>query len=160
MDNNESRERKHHIAPGQDHRIEEGTPVPQLMGVYETILYADDIAAATHFYRDVLRLPLVASRADLVAAFRLPSTSMLLVFNPSATAREGRPAPSHGAQGAGHVAFAVKSGELELWRRWLEAMHVAVELDRAPPSDGGQLYVRDPAGNSIEFVDGELWPMP
>jgi catechol 2,3-dioxygenase-like lactoylglutathione lyase family enzyme len=66
--------------------------------------------------------------------------------------------PSHGATGAGHVAFAVATGELDRWRERLEGVGVAVERDVAWPGGARSLYVRDPAGNSVELTADEIWP--
>jgi catechol 2,3-dioxygenase-like lactoylglutathione lyase family enzyme len=66
--------------------------------------------------------------------------------------------PSHGASGPGHVAFRVPKGELDRWRETL--LERGVEIDRDVEWDGGRrsLYVRDPAGNSVELTEDELWP--
>ncbi len=125
--------------------------------VYETVLYAEDLEAATAFYRDALGLRLVDSVEGLVAAFRLSGGSMLLVFDPRNSSVPGRTAPSHGAAGSGHVAFQVNGSELVEWRTRLLGLGIAVEKEHAD-SKVGQLYFRDPAGNSVELVRGELWP--
>ena len=91
---------------------------------------------------------------------------MLLVFNPAETAEPpaaGKlPVPPHGARGPGHVAFAATAAALDRWRTRLEAAGVAIEADfRWPAADGApgprSLYVRDPAGNSVEFAEPRLW---
>lgn len=127
-------------------------------GVYETVLYAKDLEAATAFYRDALGLRLVESVDGLVAAFRLSDGSMLLVFDPRNSSMPERLAPSHGAAGSGHVAFRVNGSELAEWRTRLLELGVAIEKEHADP-EVGQLYFRDPAGNSVELVRGELWPL-
>lgn len=124
--------------------------------VYETVLYADRVAAAASFYRDTLGLRLVDGPDELAAAFRLPDGGVLLVFAPALSSRPGRRVPSHGATGAGHVAFSV--GALDEWRERLAAAGVAVEQEVERPGGGRSLYVRDPAGNSVELVEGDLWP--
>jgi len=122
--------------------------------VYETVLYADDVTAAHDFYRDVLELRPVGGD-ELAAAFRLDAGGMLLIFAPEMSSRPGRGVPSHGATGAGHVAFSV--GGLDEWRERLRSS--GVEIEREVEWDGGRsLYVRDPAGNSIELVEGDIWP--
>lgn len=126
--------------------------------VYETVLYADDVAAAVSFYADVLELRLVEEPDEVGAAFRLPDGAVLLVFDPRASARPGRPVPSHGAAGAGHVAFAVAAGSLDEWAAMLAARGVDVEQSVDWDGRGRSLYVRDTAGNSVELVDGDIWP--
>ena len=69
----------------------------------------------------------------------------------------GRPVPSHGADGVGHVAFSIEDGTLSAWAERLRERGIEIELER--DWDGsGSVYVRDPAGNSVELVEGELWP--
>jgi catechol 2,3-dioxygenase-like lactoylglutathione lyase family enzyme len=126
------------------------------MRIYETVLYADDVQAAASFYREELGLRLVDGPDELAAAFRLDDNALLLLFNPVLSTRPGRPVPSHGTSGAGHVAFSVPDlGEWE--ERFLER-GIEIELDKQWPQGGRSLYVRDPAGNSVELVEGDLWP--
>jgi catechol 2,3-dioxygenase-like lactoylglutathione lyase family enzyme len=127
-------------------------------GVYETVLYADDVAAAAAFYADVLGLRLVDGPDELAAAFRLEDGGVLLIFDPSRSSVPGRPAPSHGASGVGHVAFSVEEGALDGWSERLRECGVEIELERGWHRGGRSIYVRDPAGNSVELVEGELWP--
>ena len=129
-----------------------------IRGVYETVLYAEDVGAAASFYADVLGLRLVEEPDELAAAFRLPGGGMLLLFDPRLASRPGRPVPSHGASGAGHVAFAVEAGSLEEWAERLAAHRVDVERTVDWDGRGRSIYVRDPAGNSVELVDGDIWP--
>jgi catechol 2,3-dioxygenase-like lactoylglutathione lyase family enzyme len=122
--------------------------------VYETVLYAPDVGAAHDFYRDVLGLRAV-SVDELAAAFRLDDGGMLLVFAPQLSSQPGRRVPSHGASGTGHVAFSVE--RLDEWRERLRAAGVAVERE-VEWNGGRSVYVRDPAGNSVELVEGDIWP--
>lgn len=122
--------------------------------VYETVLYAPDVGAAHDFYRDVLGLRAV-DVDELAAAFRLGDGGMLLVFAPQLSSQPGRRVPSHGASGAGHVAFSVDA--LDPWREPLRS--AGVDVEREVEWNGGRsLYIRDPAGNSVELVEGEIWP--
>ncbi len=92
---------------------------------------------------------------DLAAAFRLDDGGVLLVFAPQLSSQPGRAVPSHGATGAGHVAFSVDG--LDSWRERLAAS--GVEVEREVEWNGGRsIYVRDPAGNSVELVEGDIWP--
>jgi catechol 2,3-dioxygenase-like lactoylglutathione lyase family enzyme len=119
--------------------------------VYETVVYAPDLEAATAFYRDVLGLRQVDD-----FAFRLDDDGILLLFDPERSSQPNRPVPSHGARGAGHVAFSVD--ELEPWRERLREHRVELEHEHEWQRGGRSLYVRDPAGNSVELVEGDLWP--
>jgi catechol 2,3-dioxygenase-like lactoylglutathione lyase family enzyme len=121
--------------------------------VYETVVYASDLGAATAFYRDVLGLREVDD-----GAFRLDDDGILLLFDPGRSSQPGRPVPLHGPSGGSvHVAFAVD--ELEPWRERLSTAGVELEHEHEWARGGARsLYVRDPAGNSVELVEGDLWP--
>jgi catechol 2,3-dioxygenase-like lactoylglutathione lyase family enzyme len=124
--------------------------------VYETVLYAPDVPAAAAFYRDVLGLRLVDGPDELNAAFRLDDGGVLLLFDPERASQPGRPVPSHGSRGAGHVAFTVAS--LDEWRGRLAGRGIEIEQDKEWPQGGRSLYVRDPAGNSVELLADDIWP--
>ena len=126
------------------------------MRLYETVLYAADVPATARWYADVLGLRLVDGPDELAAAFRLEDGGVLLVFDPERASKPGRPVPSHGTSGAGHVAFAVES--LAEWEERFRGLGVEVELDKEWQQGGRSLYVRDPAGNSVELVAGDIWP--
>jgi catechol 2,3-dioxygenase-like lactoylglutathione lyase family enzyme len=129
--------------------------------ILETALYAPDLDAAEAFYGALLGLPKVTRAGDRHVFFRL-GRSMLLIFNPAATGRppapDALPVPPHGARGPGHLAFAATAAELDRWRDRLVAAGVAIEADfRWPGSGARSIYVRDPAGNSVEFAEPRLW---
>jgi catechol 2,3-dioxygenase-like lactoylglutathione lyase family enzyme len=125
--------------------------------VYETVLYASDVGAAATFYADVLGLRAVEEPDELAAAFRLPDGGMLLLFDPDRSSASGRKVPAHGADGPGHVAFAVTAGELDGWAEKLRARGIEIE-NEIVWEEGRSFYVRDPAGNSVELVEGDIWP--
>ena len=130
----------------------------RVSGVYETVIYATDVPGAAAFYADVLGLRLVDGPDELAAAFRLDDGGVLLIFDPSRASVPGRPVPSHGATGAGHVAFSVEDGTLERWAEGLRERGIEIEQEHEWQRGGSSIYVRDPAGNSVELVDGDLWP--
>ncbi len=130
-------------------------PRPRIVGVYETVLYGSSIDALAAFYRDVIGLALIEADPDLLAALRLPQGGVLLVFDPANAAAPGRHVPSHGAEGPGHVAFRVEN--LDAWREHLTAHQVAIEREVHWGAELASIYVRDPAGNSVELANGELW---
>ena len=127
------------------------------MRVYETVLYGEP-AALGRFYADVLGLRAVGGPDELAATFRLDDGGMLLIFDAARSSVPGRPVPSHGTTGAGHVAFAVEPGELDEWRERLT--HAGVEIEQEVDWDGRgrSIYVRDPAGNVVELIEGDIWP--
>lgn len=129
--------------------------VQRVARVLETVLYVDDLDAAERFYRDLLGLEVESRKANLFVFFRC-GEGMLLLFEPGA-ARAGRTVPSHGADGAGHVCFAVSEHELEAWKARLAAAGVGIEQDVTWPRGGRSFYFRDPAGNSLELATPRIW---
>jgi catechol 2,3-dioxygenase-like lactoylglutathione lyase family enzyme len=130
-------------------------------GVLETCLYARDLIAAERFYAGVLELRIVARVAERHVFFRC-GAAMLLVFDPERTATsagqvEGTPVPAHGAHGAGHVCFRIAADELDGWRERFARAGIEVEAEIEWPRGGSSLYVRDPAGNSVELAPASIW---
>lgn len=132
--------------------------MPRLSRILETCLYATDLAASADFYADVLGLPLV-SRVQGRHAFFRAGEAMFLLFRPEAT-ESSTEVPPHGARGSGHVAFAVQAGELPRWRRHFHEHGIPIEREVEWPRGGKSLYVRDPAGNSVELATPEIWGAP
>ena len=135
------------------------TPPPPVETVVETAVYAADLAAAEAFYAGVLGLPVIGREAGRHVFFRVGGGSVLLVFDPAATLRGGV-LPPHGAAGPGHFAVGVRTETLDAWRGHLAAQGVAIEHEQAWPRGGHSLYVRDPAGNSVELVTPGVWGTP
>jgi catechol 2,3-dioxygenase-like lactoylglutathione lyase family enzyme len=129
--------------------------VPRVHGVHETVLYTDDVPALTAFYSGVVGLEEIDPPDDFSAAFRLEDGNVLLVFDPSRTSTPGRFVPEHGTTGAGHVAFRVKA--LDDAAGELRDRDIEIEREITWPKGGRSVYFRDPAGNSVEYVEGEIW---
>jgi catechol 2,3-dioxygenase-like lactoylglutathione lyase family enzyme len=129
----------------------------RILSVYETVLYAPDPRAAAEFYRDALSLEQLEDPDDLSAVFRLPAGHVLLIFDPRMSSQPGRPVPSHGSAGPGHIAFAIEGGAYEdvVARLRKKGIEIEREIDWGR---GRSVYFRDPAGNSVELVDGDIWP--
>jgi len=126
-------------------------------GVLETCLYATDLDAAERFYRDVVGLEPFARASGRHLFFRCGAHAVFLVFNPDATERPGAGVPPHGARGPGHVAFAVADDDLAGWRQRFARHGVPIEAEVEWPRGGRSLYVRDPAGNSVELAPARIW---
>ena len=131
---------------------------PQLRGIHETVVYGPDLPVLADFYERVLGLRVASRMGELGVAFRLPEGGVLLAFDPVAASAAGRDVPAHGTRGEGHVAFMVAPGALSAWRGWLAEQGIEVESEIAWRRGGVSIYVRDPARNSVELVDGEIWP--
>ncbi|MFN0010847.1 MAG: VOC family protein [Phycisphaerales bacterium] len=161
--------RRGRYAPGITHQH------PHITGIHETVLYAREVAACAAFYRDVVGLRPIGTPTALSAVLRLPEgDAVLLIFDPRQASLPGRGVPSHGAWGVvpggaaaaqggapaganGHVAFRVGAGALDQWRVHLASVGVPIEMEVPWERGGRSIYVRDPAGNSVEFVEGRVW---
>jgi catechol 2,3-dioxygenase-like lactoylglutathione lyase family enzyme len=130
---------------------------PSITGVHETVVYGSELAALTAFYEDALRLRRVSTMGDLGVALRLADGGVLLLFDPAKASGPGRDVPSHGATGPGHVAFTIPAGSYDVWLGTLRRRGVEIEDEIAWERGGRSIYVRDPAGNSVELVDGPIW---
>lgn len=132
-------------------------------GIYETVLYCEDLPSAERFYRDVVGLRLVSSVEERSRAFRVSQTQVLLIFRATVTKMGHRMVPTHGATGEGHVAFTIEPGTYESWKAHLARAGLEIEKEvRWEPVNGMErgrsIYVRDPGRNSIEFIEGPVWP--
>jgi catechol 2,3-dioxygenase-like lactoylglutathione lyase family enzyme len=126
-------------------------------GIYETVIYADDVPAVVAFYSEVVGLREIEAPAPDSAAFRLDDGTLLLIFRPSMSSAPGRLVPAHRTTGAGPLAFRMGEGELDPFTEGLSAKGIEIEREITWPLGGRSVYVRDPAGNSVEFVEGEIW---
>jgi catechol 2,3-dioxygenase-like lactoylglutathione lyase family enzyme len=127
--------------------------------ILETVLYAGDLAAAETFYTRLLGLKPYAKVDGRHIFYKLES-QMLLIFNPDATRKAGTgplPVPAHGADGQGHVCFSANPDGIDAWRQRVSDMGLAIEADFEWPNGGRSIYLRDPAGNSVEFAEPRIW---
>ncbi len=127
--------------------------------LFETCLYAPDLAATVDFYRRVFGLEVISDFSPRGVALRVES-GVLLIFCPERT-RERIAAmpgiPSHGAVGEGHVAFLVTEDELPAWRERLAELGIEIESEMGWEVGGRSIYFRDPGGNSVELAPPTLW---
>jgi len=131
-------------------------------GVLETSLYVDDLDRALAFYEGVLGLRKINAgyfAGGRGAALQVGTgPSVLLLFRAELT-RAGGELPAHGTAGAGHVAFRVVPGELDDWRKRLQAHGVAIEKEFAFGDHPASIYFRDPDGNSLELATAAIWDL-
>jgi catechol 2,3-dioxygenase-like lactoylglutathione lyase family enzyme len=128
--------------------------------VLETCLYCADLGAAERFYGEFIGLEKIV-RVDDRHVFYRAEGSVLLVFNPDETEipppADKLPVPPHGARGPGHVCFAADGDDLDRWRERIEAAGFEIESEFEWPQGGRSIYIRDPAGNSVEFAESRIW---
>ena len=127
--------------------------------VLETVLYARDLAAAEDFYCDLLNIGPYVSVHHRHVFFKLGS-QMLLLFNPDVTRvppTGALPIPTHGTDGGGHICFSAEPLGIDGWRRRVGDLGLPIEADFEWPGGGHSIYIRDPAGNSVEFAEPRIW---
>jgi catechol 2,3-dioxygenase-like lactoylglutathione lyase family enzyme len=123
--------------------------------IFETVLYAEDLAAAERFYHEALGLELL-ERSNLTVVFRCGG-GVLLIFDPRKSAAPDRDVPSHGTTAVGHIAFAAKPEDLDAWREQLRQAGVPIEREVDWDEGGHSIYFRDPAGNVVELAPPTIW---
>ena len=123
--------------------------------IFETVLYAEDLAAAERFYHEALGLE-VFERSNLTVVFRCGG-GVLLIFDPRKSAAPDRDVPSHGTTAVGHIAFAAKPEDLDAWREQLRQAGVHIEREVDWDEGGHSIYFRDPAGNVVELAPPTIW---
>jgi catechol 2,3-dioxygenase-like lactoylglutathione lyase family enzyme len=128
----------------------------RVSGLLEAAVYGNDLEALERFYVDVLGLEPVA-RTDARNVVLRAGRSAIILFDPDTSRDTGGPFPPHGPSGPGHVAFVIPDDDLSRWRARLEQFGVPVEREVEWPEGGTSLYVRDPAGNSVELAPPSLW---
>jgi catechol 2,3-dioxygenase-like lactoylglutathione lyase family enzyme len=126
------------------------------LAVLETCLYAENLDATAEFYQEMLGLTAFSKVPGRHVFFRA-GRGVFLLFNAEKTSVAGGEVPPHGAVGSGHVAFAVPTAELTVWRKRLIEAGVAIDAEVAWPGGGTSLYIRDPAGNSVELTSPTIW---
>lgn len=128
-------------------------------GILETAIYADNLDAAAWFYHDLLGLEEVMRAADRHIFYKC-GQSMLLIFNAEQTKKvsdSGIAVPPHGATGEGHICFRASDEEINNWISLFTRNNISIEMDFHWPNGARSIYVRDPAGNSVEFAEPRLW---
>lgn len=139
---------------------ESETPQPRTVAAsrtYETVLYADDLDAAARFYTEGFGLKLLG-KADLMLVLGV-GDNYVLIFDATKSSVPGRDVPSHGMTGQGHIAFVAEDHELPAWRKRLASAGIEIEseIQWGDGKRGTSIYVRDPAGNSVELAPPILW---
>ncbi|WP_439886652.1 VOC family protein [Pseudomonas sp. MBLB4123] len=134
----------------------------QINRVIETVLYVDDLARASEFYRDTLQVGLMGE-SDTFCAFAVGDSSVLLLFERGASLRTrhlpGGEIPPHDGQGPLHVCFAIDAERIDAWEEHLDRLAVPIEGRMQWPRGGTSLYFRDPDQNLLELLTPGCWPI-
>ena len=134
--------------------------IPTPNGILEAAIYVDDLDAAERFYGEILELEKIQRIADRHVFYRV-GASVLLVFNADETEKPPQnpdlPVPPHGTRGPGHVCLSMPRSQIEAMRKHLLDWNVPIDAEFDWPNGARSIYVRDPAGNSVEFAEPHLW---
>ena len=113
------------------------------------------------FYVDKLGLEYISEQTDR-HVFVKTDKNMLLIFNHAVTTTEKQ--TNHGAPtppSMVHIAFEIEAEEYEEAKELLVEKNIQVEKEIAWKNDikSRSIYFRDPAGNLIEFITRNYWPV-
>lgn len=135
-------------------------PAPRPGAILEAAIYVDDLDAAETFYGGLIGLEKI-QRVDNRHVFFRVGAGVLLIFDPARseipTGNPRLPVPPHGTRGPGHVCFTLDRAAIDAMGARLAAAEVETEARFDWPNGAQSLYVRDPAGNSVEFAEAWLW---
>ncbi len=131
----------------------------------EIALRVTDLDAMRRFYEDVVGLELMKRFPDSVF-FRIAEsfgghTQILALFDRSERIAGGdRAAPSAECSTVDHIAFAIPLDDFAREKERLKGLGLEVKTTEHAWVRWRSLYVKDPEGNSVEFVcyDGSVGP--
>ena len=124
------------------------------MRALETCLYVDDLDGAERFYVGLLGFEARSKQAGR-HLFLFAGDTMLLLFDPRESAKEGS-TPPHAGKPGGHACFAIQPDEAEAWHEKLA--QAGLEVTRYRWGERGEsLYFHDPSGNLLELAPPQIW---
>jgi catechol 2,3-dioxygenase-like lactoylglutathione lyase family enzyme len=83
---------------------------------------------------------------------------VFLLFNADRSAVQTEP-PPHGASGSVHVCFHTPPDVYEAWKTKIASSGIEIIQELTWDESGlRSFYFHDPAGNTLEIADGDLWP--
>ncbi len=106
-------------------------------------VWAEDVAANVHFYRDVLRLELLAQH-DSLPHFKVDGIYLTML--------QGTPAPAQNADPDHFPLFALSVDDLDEMVARLEKYHIALPWGIGSSANERWVLFHDPAGNLVELV--------
>jgi catechol 2,3-dioxygenase-like lactoylglutathione lyase family enzyme len=129
--------------------------------IIETSIYSTDLDKMKEFYVNRLGLEFVSEQLGR-HVFLKTDTNMLLIFNPRVTKIEEE--TSHGAitpPSMVHIALEIEAEEYEKAKELLISNNINVEKETAWKNEikSRSIYFRDPAGNLVEFITRNHWPV-
>ncbi|HEY7108212.1 MAG TPA: VOC family protein [Nitrososphaeraceae archaeon] len=129
--------------------------------IVETSIYTSNLEKMKEFYVDKLGLEFVSEQKGR-HVFVKTDKNMLLIFNYRATTIENE--TNHGAPtppSKVHIAFEIEAEEYEDAMGLLASNNIQIEKEIAWENDlkSRSIYFRDPAGNLVEFITRNYWPV-
>jgi catechol-2,3-dioxygenase len=134
----------------------------RLIKVVETCIYSSELERMKSFYVDILGLQLVSEESGR-HVFLKTEKNMLLIFNPENTIIKSKSMfPVHGARtppAIVHFALEIDKLDYENWKRLLIGNNIQIESELTFNQNTRSLYFRDPAGNLVELITQDHWPI-
>ena len=129
--------------------------------IIETCIYSPDLEEMKNFYINYLGLEFVSEEKGR-SVFLKAGKSMLLIFNPINTLNHIKKLfPMHGAitpPSIIHFALEIQKEDYEKWKDILQNNKINIEKEIELKSSRS-IYFRDPAGNLVEFITNNAWPV-
>jgi catechol-2,3-dioxygenase len=129
--------------------------------IIETCIYSTDLEEMKNFYINYLGLEFVSEEKGR-SVFLKAGKSMLLIFNPLNTLNHIKKLfPIHGAitpPSIIHFALEIQKEDYEKWKDKLQNNKIDIEKEIELKSSRS-IYFRDPAGNLVEFITNNAWPV-
>ena len=129
--------------------------------IIETCIYSPDLEEMKNFYINYLGLEFVSEEKGR-SVFLKAGKSMLLIFNPVNTLNHIKKLfPIHGAitpPSIIHFALEIQKEDYEKWKDTLQNNKISIEKEIELKSSRS-IYFRDPAGNLVEFITNNAWPV-
>ncbi len=127
---------------------------PKSDGILESSLYVADVARSAEFYEKIFGFRVISNFGERGCAMAAGTHQLLLLFKKGGSRAIQSP---HDGDGELHIAFAIPSGELPMWERWLAEKGIAVEEKRSWDLGGWSIYFRDPDRHLIEIATPGVW---
>jgi catechol 2,3-dioxygenase-like lactoylglutathione lyase family enzyme len=135
-------------------------PSVRTQGLLESALYVEDLDRSAVFYTGLFDFKQLV-RDDRLCALSIEGRQVLLLFKRGASVRPGftpgGTIPPHDGEGKIHLAFAIRSEDLDRWEQRLSEFGVSVESRVHWPEGGTSIYFRDPDMHSVELATPGTW---
>jgi catechol 2,3-dioxygenase-like lactoylglutathione lyase family enzyme len=129
-------------------------------GIIETAIHVKDLRKSAEFYRSLFEFETLLD-TDRLIALNIAGRSVLLLFQQGATgepfATPGGVIPPHHGSTSGHLAFSIKSSEVQGWKKRLADAAIPIESTVQWPGGAQSLYFRDLDDHLVELLTPGFW---